>query len=75
MIPGVLGFSLLFELIVFYFAWNILFTQTPKHWVYAFFGVVIVVYTFNFSPAQWADLFSGHFDILWQGVFAVFGFR
>ncbi|MBM3282164.1 MAG: hypothetical protein FJY86_02380 [Candidatus Diapherotrites archaeon] len=75
MIPGLFGFSLIFELLVLYYAWNIWLTNVDKRWVYFFLVALVLIYSADFSGHSWLEIFNGHFDLFWRGVFSTFGFR
>jgi hypothetical protein len=75
MLPGLFGFSLIFELLVLYYIWNIWLTSVDKRWVYFFLAALVLIYSADMSGYTWLEIFNGHFDVFWREIFANFGFR
>ncbi len=75
MIPGIWGYSLIFELLVFYYALHVLFANTNKNWLYLIMGIIILISVSDLTGARWAEIFSGHFDLFWKEILGNFGFR
>lgn len=75
MTPGLFGFSLLFEVLVFYYALHLLWTNTNKLWVYLALGIVLLISVSDLTGARWAEIFSGRYDFFWDEIFWNFGFR
>jgi hypothetical protein len=75
MITGLFGYSLIFELLVFYFAWTLFLEKVDRNWLYFILGIVILLVWTLPSSAEWALLFGGHFDFLWDEIASNFGFR
>lgn len=75
MLPGLFGFSLIFELIVLYYALNLWLTNVDKRWVYLILILLALMHWSDFSGPTWVDIFSGHYDIFWREILSNFGFR
>ena len=75
MISGIFGFSLIFELLVLYFALNLWLTSVDKRWVYLLLGALVFIYWGDLNGARWAEILSGHYDLFWVEIFRNFGFR
>lgn len=73
--PGIFGWSLIFELLVFYYALTLLWPTFDRRWVYAGFGLIVLISVTDLTGHRWADVFSGHYDFLWTEIFENFGFR
>ncbi|MDP2666961.1 MAG: hypothetical protein Q8P05_05685 [Candidatus Diapherotrites archaeon] len=75
MSAGLLGYSLLFELLLGYFALHLLFPNTPRRWLALGIGILLLLYWAALTPHQTADVLGGHYDIFWRGALEDFGFR
>ena len=75
MFQGIFGYSLIFELLVFYYALHLLFANTKKHWLYLILGIVLFLSVSDLTGARWAEIFSGHFDLFWREILGNFGFN
>ncbi len=75
MVPGLLGFSLVLELLVGYFALHLLFPNTEKRWLAVALLLFVLVATTDLSTGRWVELFSGNIDFLWREVLDNFGFH
>ena len=75
MLPGIVGWSLIFELLIFYYALYFLFPNTDKKWVYLFLGLVVLISFSDLTPGRWVEIFNGHFDFFWTEILSNFGFR
>jgi hypothetical protein len=75
MIPGIFGFSLIFEILLLYYALHLWLTNVDKRWVYFLVGVIALIYLGDLDGARWAELLSGRFDLFWREIFENFGFR
>ena len=75
MLPGLFGFSLIFELVVLYFALNLWLTSVNKQWVYLILALLSLIFWADLSSGNWAALFSGSYDIFWREILSNFGFR
>lgn len=73
--PGIFGWSLILEVLIFYYAWNLWFSNVDRRWVYLVLGVIALIAVSSPSSGEWAEVFAGHFDFLWKEVFSNFGFR
>ena len=74
MIEGIFGWSLIFELLVFYYALNLWLTNVDKRWVYLIVGI-IASSPCPTLPAPAGQKFSNRFDLLWREIFGNFGFH
>lgn len=75
MIPGLFGYSLIFELFVFYLSWTFILSKMDKNWLFLILGLVILLAFASPSSGQWADIFGGQFDFVWREIAYTFGFR
>lgn len=75
MVPGVFGFSLIFELLILYYILTLWLTNIDKRWVYLAVGIIVLVYVSDLNGARWAEILSGHYDLFWKEIFGNFGFR
>lgn len=75
MLPGLFGFSLIFELVVLYYALNLWLTNVDKRWAYLVLILVALLHWSDSSDAVWAGVFSGQYDIFWREILSNFGFR
>lgn len=75
MLSGVFGFSLIFELFVLYYAWNLWLTNVDKRWVYFLLISLFLLHSADLSSHAWSDVLLGNFDVFWREIFGNFGFR
>lgn len=75
MVPGIFGWSLIFELLVLYYALNLWLTSVDKRWVYLLLGLIVLIHVSDLNGARWTEIFSGHYDLFWRDIFENFGFR
>lgn len=75
MSAGILGYSLVFELLMGYFALHLLFPNTSRRWVALGLGVILLITFADLSGYGWAELFGGHFDVFWREIFTNLDFR
>ncbi|MFH0970260.1 MAG: hypothetical protein V1776_02250 [Candidatus Diapherotrites archaeon] len=75
MLTGLFGYSLIFELLVFYFALHLLFQNTPKHWVYLGVGLLALFVLADPSSAIWSELLQGSYGHFWNTLLANVGWR
>ncbi|MEK6970417.1 MAG: hypothetical protein AABW68_01835 [archaeon] len=75
MIPGLFGYSLIFELFVFYLSWTFVLSKLDRYWLFFILGLLILLALTSPSGGEWAGFFSGDYSILWRGLAEDFGFR
>lgn len=74
MLPGLFGYSIILELLVFYYALHLVWPTTPRRWIILGLGIVALLVLSNPSSGQWSDLFSGNYDFFWNEILRDFGF-
>ena len=75
MSAGLLGYSLIFELFLGYFALHLLFPNTPRHWLVVGLAAILLIFFADLSGHGWADIFAGHYDVFWREIFENLDFR
>lgn len=75
MLPGLFGYSLILELLVFYYALHLIWPTTPRRWLVLGVGIVALLAITNPSSHHWADMFSGNYDYFWDDILRSFGFN
>jgi hypothetical protein len=75
MIPGLFGYSLIFELFVFYLSWTFILSKMDKNGLFIILGLVVLLAFTSPSSGEWVSIFSGQYDFLWRDVAYHFGFR
>ena len=75
MVPGLFGYSLIFELFVLYLSWTFVLSKMDTNWLLLILGLVVLLAFTSPSSGQWADIFGGHFGFLWREAAYSFGFR
>ncbi len=70
MTMGLFGYSIVLELLVLYYAFHLLWPNTPKRWVVLGIGIVALFVLARSS--QLAGLFSGSSYSMWDEVLRTF---
>lgn len=75
MVPGLFGYSLIFELFVLYLSWTFILSKMDKNWLYLVLGLIILLALASPSSGEWASIFGGQFGFVWSNVAHTLGLR